>query len=283
MTGIYKITNKVSGLVYIGSSGNMKRRWGTHKSGLRNQTHRNKHLQNSWNKYGEEAFVFDVLEECKKEDKMAIEQEYLDAADFTKLYNISTSAYGPSQEYRFNPLFVLNIQGKILGKFKNGAEAAEFVGEENQINYAAINTQRVFKRKYRFVTPDFYESDLDTIKKWPYFLNYGAEKKRQAFWEKPIYKITKKGTTIYIGECLDECGKIMNITKERVRQLVTCSLGLCKSSNQVIKKYTLIEILDEPWFKLRTIYKKLNLDNLEKKMIISKYKREDWLNYFKKY
>jgi hypothetical protein len=38
------------------------------------------HLQNAWNKYGEQAFVFEILEECEpiKEALLSLEQHYLD-------------------------------------------------------------------------------------------------------------------------------------------------------------------------------------------------------------
>ena len=55
--GVYQIKNTLNGKAYIGSSKNIKRRLGIHRSMLRRGTHRNPHLQNAWNKYGESAFV----------------------------------------------------------------------------------------------------------------------------------------------------------------------------------------------------------------------------------
>jgi predicted GIY-YIG superfamily endonuclease len=56
--GVYIINNKLNGHNYIGSSINIKQRFAQHKSTLRHNTHRNQHLQNAWNKYGEENFDF---------------------------------------------------------------------------------------------------------------------------------------------------------------------------------------------------------------------------------
>ena len=59
---IYKITNTINNKCYIGQTVNYKQRFHTHKSQLRNNNHENKHLQNSWNTYGEDNFKFEVID-----------------------------------------------------------------------------------------------------------------------------------------------------------------------------------------------------------------------------
>jgi len=95
--GIYKITNKVNGKFYIGSSNNIKRRWRHHKSNLRSGTHANIHLQNSYDKHGESQFEFVILEEVSKSKLLIREQEYLDKAfgGHQDIYNISKVAGSP--------------------------------------------------------------------------------------------------------------------------------------------------------------------------------------------
>ena len=61
--GIYVITNLVNNKKYVGSTHNFLVRWRSHKSMLNRGVHFNNHLQNSWNKYGEESFKFSILEE----------------------------------------------------------------------------------------------------------------------------------------------------------------------------------------------------------------------------
>ena len=68
MIGIYIITNKQSGKFYIGKSKNIEGRFAHHKAELRHNNHYNIHLQRAWNLYGEESFVFSVLEECKEDE-----------------------------------------------------------------------------------------------------------------------------------------------------------------------------------------------------------------------
>ena len=62
ITGIYLITHISTGRPYVGLTGQkegFEKRWNGHRKVLRRGEH-NPHLQNAWNKYGEEAFSFTV-------------------------------------------------------------------------------------------------------------------------------------------------------------------------------------------------------------------------------
>lgn len=77
-SGIYKILNKVNDKFYIGSSNNLLHRKSTHFYDLRNNKHRNIHLQRSYNKYNEDDFEFSIIEECEVDDLIKREQYYID-------------------------------------------------------------------------------------------------------------------------------------------------------------------------------------------------------------
>lgn len=62
--GVYIIQNKINNKVYVGASKDTYNRICDHKVNLRNNVHCNIHLQSAFNKYGENAFMFDILEEC---------------------------------------------------------------------------------------------------------------------------------------------------------------------------------------------------------------------------
>ena len=87
MIGIYQILNATNGKRYIGQSINIESRLSHHKEMLINNQHFNKHLQNSFNKYGLENFTFEVLEECNKEELSTRERYYI------KLYNSMNEGY----------------------------------------------------------------------------------------------------------------------------------------------------------------------------------------------
>lgn len=61
--GIYRITNKVTGMSYIGkTSMNFGDRWDSHRSLLNSGTHSNPGLQSDWNEYGSDSFEFAVIQ-----------------------------------------------------------------------------------------------------------------------------------------------------------------------------------------------------------------------------
>lgn len=94
-SGIYKIINKTNNKTYIGSSINIERRWNAHKSSLRNGTHHSIHLQNAWDKYGEECFIFEIIAVVEQDDITHTEQYYIDlykSSDSNHGYNIAPNA-----------------------------------------------------------------------------------------------------------------------------------------------------------------------------------------------
>lgn len=77
MIGIYRIVNLKNNKVYIGSSINIEKRFREHLSLLRKNIHFNNHLQNAFNKYGENNFKFEKLIEVPEEMLLLKEEEYI--------------------------------------------------------------------------------------------------------------------------------------------------------------------------------------------------------------
>jgi group I intron endonuclease len=78
--GIYVIRHIETGRVYIGSArGTFRTRWYNHRYRLRHNKHHCKFLQAAWNKYGEQAFEFEIIE-VANDGILELEQKYLDAA-----------------------------------------------------------------------------------------------------------------------------------------------------------------------------------------------------------
>jgi group I intron endonuclease len=77
-SGVYQILNKVNGKYYVGSAIDIEERWLDHR--YRFKTNKNsRYLQNAWNKHGEEAFQFNVLEYVQNPEWLIeIEQYWID-------------------------------------------------------------------------------------------------------------------------------------------------------------------------------------------------------------
>ena len=95
--GIYKIINVVNNKFYIGSAVNFSRRKARHFSELRHNKHNNRWLQSSWNKHGENSFVFAVVEEVQdKELLLEAENRWLkEHVGKDYCYNIGVDATAP--------------------------------------------------------------------------------------------------------------------------------------------------------------------------------------------
>lgn len=87
--GIYKITCLSNGIIYIGSSNNIKKRWAKHIRCFRKGDHCNPRMQNCFNKYGENDFIFEVVELVENLENLIVrEQHYID------LYNACKYEFG---------------------------------------------------------------------------------------------------------------------------------------------------------------------------------------------
>ncbi|MGE5654765.1 MAG: GIY-YIG nuclease family protein [Bacillota bacterium] len=70
--GAYQIRNTRNNKVFIGTTPNLKTLTGLHMS-LDIGMHPNHQLQREWKEYGQDAFVFEVLEVLKKKDEQSLD------------------------------------------------------------------------------------------------------------------------------------------------------------------------------------------------------------------
>lgn len=89
MNGIYAIINKINGKMYVGQTGNLTNRFYRHKYYLNKKQHASPHLQNAWNKYGEEAFEFIILESNMKDDILTKRERH-----FIKKFKTNNKKFG---------------------------------------------------------------------------------------------------------------------------------------------------------------------------------------------
>jgi group I intron endonuclease len=133
-SGIYKIENIIEGKIYVGSAKNIKKRKKEHFNALKNNMHKNKHLQNAWNKYAENNFIFKIIENVEPNLLIIREQYYIDqykSYDRNIGYNIApkagnTSGIIPSEETKEK------IRKKLIGR--KSSRVNYVVSEETRKN-----------------------------------------------------------------------------------------------------------------------------------------------------
>jgi group I intron endonuclease len=76
ISGIYKITNTITGDFYIGSSKNIKNRWFTHRAPSTWSRYSNSRMYQDMAKYGIDNFIIEVIEETNSLHSR--EQYYID-------------------------------------------------------------------------------------------------------------------------------------------------------------------------------------------------------------
>jgi group I intron endonuclease len=110
---IYKIINTINNKFYVGSTANTVERFRTHRNRLRRGKHHTKHLQAAWDKYGEAAFVFHVIEEVPIDKSLQEAEEVWLSNHVGKSYCYNTSlhaaapwrgVYGPAHPHFGRPV-----------------------------------------------------------------------------------------------------------------------------------------------------------------------------------
>ena len=139
---IYKIINVVNNKFYVGSTTNKKVRFRQHRNLLRGNRHHCKHLQASWNKYGEDKFEFVVVEIVS--EGMSLQQ----VEDIYLLQHVGqpmcyNSGYSSDAPWRNAPPQATPNFGKVMAK-----QQKEKISEALKEFYAAdyFNHPRVGKK-----------------------------------------------------------------------------------------------------------------------------------------
>jgi len=180
-SGIYKIVNLVNNKIYVGSSINLNKREKDHFKDLNGNYHRNRYLQNAWNKYGLDNFKFEVLEHVKDESKLLEkEQYYLDIYfDNQKCcYNICPTA-GSSFGVKFSdeiklkssivrggkPFYAFKIKDReLIGEWINQGECGRYLNINSKDINNCLKNKRDTTHGYIFIYKDEYsEQKLNEI------------------------------------------------------------------------------------------------------------------------
>ena len=101
ISGIYKITNTVTGDFYIGSSKDVKQRWAVHKCKSTWKNHSNNPLYKDMKRYGTDKFELQILAEIEEDSLKEAEQEFIEKLQPTyNNYNANGFDFERRKEYK---------------------------------------------------------------------------------------------------------------------------------------------------------------------------------------
>lgn len=237
--GIYQIVNIVNKQKYIGSSLNIENRKKNHFKTLKNNCHVNKYLQNSYNKYGGDKFIFEILEinnNLTRNELYELEQYYIDLHDFDNLFNISKDVKGGGSEALCIPILLLDLDGNILNNFDSLQDCSRYF-KTSQIQSNKINSNSLYLNKYRIVDEKFYDNNLNEILSWK------NKEKELLLKEEEFEEYRRLNKIVYLDidnktyrfETLQEASNFVELSLERVRQMINSDWTI----NQKYKFYNL--------------------------------------------
>lgn len=102
--GVFQVKNLANGKVLLGSSLNLDGPLNGHRFMLKIGSHRNKELQREWNDYGQDKFIFEILEivEVKDDPNFNLNDELtlLEEIWLEKLQPFGERGYNTSKKIR---------------------------------------------------------------------------------------------------------------------------------------------------------------------------------------
>lgn len=171
--GIYKITNRINGKVYIGQSVNIQQRWYQHKSSFKNG---NTLLYQAIRKYGLENFCFEIIEECPQEklnEKEIYWIDYYNSFNYENGYNMTP---GGSEPISVNPKEIYNLwdQGYSVGQIYNNLKDKMSYGTiKNYLHsYSNWNNSESRRRSSLLVNRKINKENIFVIKQYDLFGNF---------------------------------------------------------------------------------------------------------------
>lgn len=245
-SGIYCITNIQNQKCYIGSSKNLYSRKYSHFNKLKANKHCNVYLQRAYNKYGENNFVFYVLELCdikqlklqeihwmnlfqsflpkKGYNLMLPNKDYISHSKKTR-EKMSTNSKGKNQK----PILQYSLEGILLKEWDSSKEACLYLNCDTSSLCHALKKQRKSKGfywRYKHETT----SQIDNII--------------------PLEKFTRKGTSViccndkehFIFSSINEASKFIKVVPSSIFRAMRDKR---KIKNFYIQRYEPVELVNQ--------------------------------------
>ena len=147
VSGVYGIKNINNNKWYVGSSINIKSRIDGHKRLLLKGAHHNSHLQNAFNLYGIDSFIYLQLEECDVLNRVIREDYWIKKLkSINNGYNIrDASMVTISEETKEK----ISKSMKGINTWTKGVKRSKLVCEKLKISLTGLKRSKESKERYR--------------------------------------------------------------------------------------------------------------------------------------
>ena len=221
---IYCIENICNHKMYIGQTNNYCRRFKDHKRTLNQNNHSNMRLQKEWNSYGEQCFVFKILEYCHGNETLNDREIY-----WIKYYDAFNNGYNMTCGGTDNPMNYEECRNNVsVGLIGNTNWVGKHHTEETKKKISLGN-------KGKFVSQETRHK-LSIAKSKP-----NGRVGKQSVLSRPIKQIDKETqNTIKIFDSIRQAE--ININGKCTGAITNCLRGKSKSAFGYYWEYADLDI-----------------------------------------
>lgn len=212
--GIYKITAKHNGKVYIGQSIDIYNRWRGHWKQVRNGD--SDYIHNAMRKHGKDGFIYEIVERCPQDVINEREKYWIEYYDsYNNGYNLTTGGEGVKNKklsdkeklYYQNiavqrgtnkPILQFDLEGNLLKEWIGAKDIYKQLGFYSSSISQCAKMKSQFRTAYGYIWlyKDYYEKNGIDI-------NYHLETLRN----NRIYQIDNKNNVVNIWENISHLPK----------------------------------------------------------------------------
>lgn len=279
-SGVYKIRNIVNNKFYIGSALDLRDRYKGHLTLLRSEkvNHHSSKLQEDFNKFGEDNFIFEVIAFCEPDERYNIEQKLLDK-HWGKPWCYNSSPYAIHGTYNGLGVLCMN-DGEVFHTLKECARYYDI--SESYVNraihgkyiepeYAIVSLDIYNRLKEQGLTDDYIKENYNKLVK-----NHTDVFKSE--YSQPPVLYGKENPTATSIICLND-QKVFDTIKE-------CSDYYNRDRSGIVKNIRGQYLNPDMRFCQKDVYDKMIKDGYTHDYILSNYnaiidKYRDMLNYMK--
>lgn len=214
MIGVYKITNKINGKMYIGASARLMKRKTEHFKPSRIKTYKDRlPIYRAMDKYGRESFVFEIIEKTTAEQLDEREEYYINKYNTVEEgYNVvSTSHNMHDREYT----------KEVHGSFFSEWNKKQWKNEEYRKERSKRSSEY---QKERLKDPEYLAEKSKQLKKYTDSI------------KKPIEQYDKQGNLIAVYDGVREAERATGIGSAQI-SAVALGKPKRKSAGGFVWKY----------------------------------------------